>query len=197
LARSEIGNAKMLGVKIGKTLRRNNASVWPDGYERLDMLLRPVADRLRPLWWATEHARYAFPTEWILERSDHGVDDWQPLSGPSHQRFEGAFVPGTERAVAPPGFLPEFAGVVSGDWTMLYGLPNDPASDPPLLAALGRLGWFHPPNSFPPAVDVVVRGIDWAYWEVFARDERLITEVHDHLREVPGLSVQLLAAVGS
>ena len=58
----------MYGIKIGKTPGPTTAApAWPEEYRRLDVLLQPVADQLRPLWWATGDAVYAFPPEWTLD----------------------------------------------------------------------------------------------------------------------------------
>lgn len=177
----------MYGIKIGKTLRQPAATAeWPGEYHRLDVLLRPIAEQLRPLWWATGKVVYAFPPEWILEDGDG-----TPLSGPSMRAFDASFVPGAARPVARPGFLPTYARLVSGDWSALYGLTDDPAADRPLLDALGGLGFFVPAADILPMVSVVIRGIDWSYWEVFARDRGLIDAVHEHLRDVPGLKIEL------
>jgi hypothetical protein len=177
----------MHGIKIGKSLREGTASKWPGEYAHLDVLLRPIAEHLRPLWWATEHAVYTMPPEWILEPGDGTL-----LSGPSARAFDASFVSDAPRPVAGPGFLPTYARVVSGDWSAIYGLAENPATDRPLLDTLGNLGFFAEPAAFPPAGSVVVRGIDWAYWEVFARDRGLIDAVQDYLRDVPGLRVERL-----
>jgi len=178
------------GIRISKTLRTKNTPVWPEGYSRLDVLLRPVEHALRRLWWATDRARYSFPPEWILEGSDEGAEGWTPLSGQSYQSFDACFA-ATKPAVARPGFLPTYANVISGDWTLLYGLPNDPSGDFRLLAELDELDWFAPAARFPAAVSVVVRGIDWAYWEFFARDQAVFLAVHEQLKGVHGLKVEV------
>jgi len=182
----------MVGIKVAKTHRKDNASLWPAGFHGLDAILRPVEDAVRTLWWATEGAEYQFPAEWILEGSDQGRPDWGPLSGALMRRFDESFVPGALPPVAKPGFLPEFAHVVSGDWSILYGLPDDPTGDKAMLARLGRIDWFAPPTAFPATVSMVIRGIDWAYWELFARDRALITAVYDQVRRVDGLSFKWL-----
>jgi hypothetical protein len=184
----------MFGIKIGKTLREGNASVWPNGYHRLDVLLRPLADDLRPLWWATADARYDYPTQWITEGPDVGGAASEPVSRLQYRAFEDYFVADAVSPVTKPGFLPTFAHVVSGDWSVLCGLPSNPASDASLMCALERVGWFDAPQAFPPAVSVVIRGIDWAYWEIFTRDQRAIAALEQHLRGVHGLYVELLDA---
>jgi hypothetical protein len=181
----------MFGLKIGKTLKENNASVWPGEYHRLDVLLKPVEDDLRSLWWATDRTEFLFPAEWVVEGWSQEDRDWEPLSGSLYRNFKSFFNPGGGSAIAKPGFLPTFSKIVSGDWSILYGLSADPTSDKPLLDALAKLDWFASAKAFPESVSVVIRGIDWAYWEVFARDQRMIMAIHDHLRTVHGLSVEL------
>jgi hypothetical protein len=62
------------------------------------------------------------------------------------------------------------------------------------LEALDHLDWFAPVTDFPSPVLVCIRGVDWAYWELFARDQTLVAAIHDHLRDVPGLTFELLNA---
>ncbi len=114
------------------------------------------------------------------------------LGGPSIQKFDSSFLPDVKPPVARLGFLPTFANAISGDWSILHGLIDDPSRNPKLLEALGRIGWFDPPTNFPPEISVSIRGIDWAYWEVFARDRNLIVAVHEHLKDVQGLKLELL-----
>jgi len=169
---------RMHGIKIGKAFRGE----WPGEYRRLDVLVRPIAERLRSLWWATGDVVYGFPTEWILESGDGGF-----MSGPSMRAFDASFVSDVVRPVARPGFLPAYANMVSGDWSALYGFEDNPASDPKSLEALGDLGFFAEPVAFPAGVSVAIRGIDWAYWEVFARERGMIDAVYEELRDVEGL----------
>ena len=54
------------------------------------------------------------------------------------------------------------------------------------------IGWFAPATMFPASVSVVIRGIDWAYWEVFARAPGLVSALHGHVRAVPGLKAEFI-----
>jgi hypothetical protein len=178
----------MFGIKIAKIPPAQGPSKWPGQYHSLHVLLIPIAEALRPLWWVTEHLQYAFPPGWMSEQAQQpGV-----LSGPSFQNFDASFLPDIKPPVARPGFLPTFANTISGDWSVLHGLIDDPSHNTKLLEALGRVGWFDPPSNFPPEISISIRGIDWAYWEVFARNQKLVIALHEHLKDVPGLKVELL-----
>ena len=182
-ARVAAGN--IFGIRIRKTMRKDGAWVWPDGYHALDKLLRPVEEALRPLWWVLADVEYVPPrdVDWSAE------PDWLPR--------EDDFVPATQPRVARPGYLPKFSPYVSGDWTILYGVPHDPRADAALLAAAAKSGWFDPPRTFPLAVSVAVRAVDWAYWEFFAREHALVRDVYEHLRRVEGLHVMRSDFIGN
>lgn len=106
-------------------------------------------------------------------------------------------VPDTDPRVAKPGYLPTFGAYVSGDWTILCGVPDDPSGDEPLLTSIKNMGWFDSPRTFPPAVSVVIRGVDWAYWDILARDHAVVSAVYEHLRRVEGLHLQRTDSVGN
>lgn len=48
----------VFGIRVKKSMRRENARVWPPGYNSLDGLLRPVQNHLRPLWWVLADVDY-------------------------------------------------------------------------------------------------------------------------------------------
>ena len=176
-----------MGVKIYKTWRHEGASIWPEGWHSLGKIVEPIGDQLRPLWWAAKWVRFAPPIEWVLSEEPAAAGSRQLAYEQSLILKDGAEV------AAKPGFLPAFADIVSGDWSILYGVADNPADDPSLLDELERIDWFAPPTAFPSAVSVAIRGIDWAYWEVFSRQPGLISAVYRHVRDVPGLKAELLA----
>ncbi|MEZ0263278.1 MAG: hypothetical protein ACAI43_01015 [Phycisphaerae bacterium] len=173
----------MTGIKITKA-----ADAWPADWHRLARIIGPVGGRLRDYWWAVEGVTWKVPIGWLFA-------DAPPRPGSRRWKYEQSLVTRDGVTVAArPGFLPEFADVVSVDWSALYGVAADPTGDPHLLADLDGLGWFAPPAAFPPAVGVAIRSVDCAYWELFARDAELVTTVHRHARDVPGLVVERLPA---
>lgn len=102
--------------------------------------------------------RCEYPAAYILEHA-YQPGPWHPLGGPLYRRFEEQFVAGTDLGVAGPGFLPEFAHVVSGDWSILHGVPKEPTSDASLREALSKFDRFAPPAALPASVSVMIAGL--------------------------------------
>jgi hypothetical protein len=180
----------MVGLKVGKL------HGWPPGRQRLDAIMGPAAlSLLGENWWICDARHYALPVEWLIADAEEvhaSQTGAQPAPrDPRQASFDRAFVAHRgDLAIARPGFVPDFADLISGDWTVLYGTSANPADDPSLFSALSTLDpFFCTVSQLPTKVSAVIRGIDWAYWEV-AADEVVIQNVEWHLRGAKGIYIE-------
>src|SRR4051812_22111255 len=89
------------------------------------------------------------------------------MARPAGRRVEQSFshIDGDLR-VARPGVLPDFADLISADWSLLQGMEFDPTSLPDVWQHRTRTNpWLCGAEEYHPSVSVVIRGVDAAYWE--------------------------------
>ena len=175
----------MTGIRISP--RRERGATTHHG---LDRILDPVGGALRSLWWFVDVERWLIPPAWYAsaEVDEEGLV-WRDPRGIA---FEACFVSQPVESisvrVARPGFLPDFADIVSADWSYLCGMSFDPTTRPGLASCCAANDrWFARPRH--PSVSVVIRGIDAAYWELFAADPAVLETVSRQLADVRGIQV--------
>jgi hypothetical protein len=136
------------------------------GARRFEVFFQPILPKLAAFHWFCEPV---FP----FDRGEGSEDETFA------QIDDSALWP------IPPGtLLPRFAHFVTNDWADLYGFLQPP--DEEVRARLGR--GVLDPRRLSAVVDVCFFNVDGAYWEIYARDDQMLSDVARHVGQLPDVS---------
>jgi hypothetical protein len=132
-------------------------------------LFRPILPKLAEFHWIYEELPF---------RGGGGMDE----------RFEQLIETVCAEGYIPPDtLLPRFAHYVVSDWAELYGFQARPD------VATIRRRLRESPSDYEwlsKVTDLCFFNVDGAWWEMYARDERLLDAVRQHLTSSPEITVQ-------
>jgi hypothetical protein len=147
---------------------------------------------LRGLSWITLTEAFQLPAAWVDE-SSYDETSGRFTSGPCAElERDVSFV---SEGAAEYGYssradlFPKYADAVSEDWNTIFGF-RAPIDDP--LAWLKGYYDASERARYVSDADVCFINIDAAFWELYARDPRLIETLRGHLR---GLDVSVVDCV--
>ena len=145
-----------------------------------------VLPDLEHLVWLADEDSFRFPLDWDDEYEEaNRRRAWiaQEGNGRSTVTIDPNWI-------LEPGFVAAYARYVSDDWNSLYGFASAPDDwrgwrRRRFVGEAGERAAF-----LAATVEVCFFGVDFAYWEFFARDGRFVERVHQGLRGLEGLRLE-------
>ena len=95
--------------------------------------------------------------------------------------------------VGRPGFFSRGAAALSGDWRWYVAADVDAKPAELFSSLIGAVpDLLAPPAEQPPEVCLVAYGVDWAYWDIYLREQWMLDLVREHLKDRPHLIVEAI-----
>ena len=170
-------------TEVERAIKPNRRLWHIDGSEfalYFDCVL-PALERL--VWLADEHA-FQFPVDW----DDQEVSrrrTWIAQEGDGRTT-----VTIDPNWILEPGFVADYARYVNNDWNSLYGFASAPDDWREWMRRRFEGKARERAAFLASTVEVCFFGVDGAYWEFHARDERFVNQVRQSLSRLAGLRLE-------
>jgi hypothetical protein len=174
----------MKGIRVGKDFwPKPNVLAWPDGFGGLDRILAPIAEKLDACWWFIGGQGVSIPFDLPDDRQPTQEDYARAKPRRDRQMEEVCRYLTQGGRSGRPGFFSRGGSGLSGDWK--FYVATDVTDEPVgLFEQLenSTRDLLARPAEQPPEVCVVVQGVDWAYWDIFFREDWMFKRVWEHLQ---------------